>query len=130
MAAQGSAFDVQILTGAALAAWESGAELPADIAGLMRTHMGTLVQTSPRGVAAERLALLALQDGHPDRAERWVRTALKAGAGDIVEGDALLTLARIRLAQGRSDEAREILARARLIHPPCPRWATVDAAVG
>jgi hypothetical protein len=36
---------------------------------------------------------------------------LRAGAGDIVEGDALLTLARIRLAQGRSDEAREILAR-------------------
>jgi cytochrome c-type biogenesis protein CcmH/NrfG len=97
---------------------------------LMRRDMGTLVALSPRGVAAEKLALPALQDGEVDRAERWVRLALRSNASDIVNGDALLTLARIRIAQGRVSEAHKVLEQARRVHPHCPGWTAVEAAVG
>jgi len=121
--------DVSLLVANVLAGLETHREMPADLVDLMRKCMGVLVRGCPRGEAAEKIALLALHDGDVGRAEVWALFALSTAANDIVEGDALLTLARVRSVQDRADEAREVLERARRIHPRCPRWTAVLAAV-
>lgn len=64
------------------------------------------------GTAGSGAKARASRDGKLTTAERWVRSAVSWATNDIVEGDALLTLARVRTRQGRHNEAARALDRA------------------
>jgi len=117
--------DFQLLFACVLAGLEAGQPIPSELVDLTRGHVGNLAEGCERDDFAEKYALLALHDGKLRTAERWVEHAISWATNDVVEGDALLTLARLRTLQGRPDEARRALDRARTIHPNCPRWQAV-----
>jgi tetratricopeptide (TPR) repeat protein len=117
--------DFTLLFACVLAGLEAGQQIPDDLVDLARGNVGNLAQACERDEFAEKHAQLALQDGKLPTAERWVRSAISWATNDIVEGHALLTLARLRTLQGQHDEAARVLNRARAIHPHCPRWQAV-----
>jgi len=97
--------DFRLLFACVLAGLEAGQQVPDDLVDLARGHVGNLAQACERDEFAEKHALLALEDGKLTTAKRWVRCAVSWATNDIVEGDALLTLARVCTRQGRHNEA-------------------------
>jgi hypothetical protein len=116
--------DFRLLFACVVAGLEAGQQVPDDLVDLARGQVGSLAQACERDEFAEKYALLA-EDGTLTTAERWARYAVSRATNDIVEGDALLTLARIRTRQGRHNQAAQAIDRARAIHPRCPRWPAV-----
>jgi tetratricopeptide (TPR) repeat protein len=117
--------DFRLLFACVVAGLEAGQQVPDDLVDLARRNVGSLAQACERDEFAEKYALLALEERSLTTAGRWARCAVSWATNDIVEGDALLTLARIRTRQGRHNEAVQALDRARAIHPHCPRWQAV-----
>lgn len=124
-----NSWDLSQLFAHVLAGLEAGQDIPDDLVTLTQGHVGNLARACGRDEFAEKYGLLALQDGHLLAAEKWVCYAIAHATTDVVEGDALLTLARIRAVQGRPDAVQQALDRARLIHPKCPRWQSVPRLV-